>query len=294
MGSSKMAARPGKIPISNNPEQSQTVQTQQFLRNVVCSIFHVPPHMAGEIERGKATVEQMGQELKEYTFSPWTTALKIEYKRKLFPNSGIGRKPKNAYFVDFDMHEMTRPDAASLEKFYASGKQWGYLNTNDIRSREGINPIDEDWAEDYWMPINMTPLDPNHQDGNGDGNKPEPLNRAYSRLFRDAFGRVLIRENRDFRAFQQAFGPVLFPIRDVLTAETNRELRCESQPGSETDKFIGEYLSGLQKRSAEWTAESADETARQELERAIRALRVAVYREAAAAKAKQGEEQHAA
>jgi hypothetical protein len=45
--------------------------------------------------------------------------------------------------------------------------QWGYLCTNDLRAMEKLNPIEADWAEQYWMPINMTlvttPIDPTHQ-----------------------------------------------------------------------------------------------------------------------------------
>ena len=160
--------------ISNNPEQSQSIETQQFVRQQIASLLHVPPHMLGDVDKGRANTEQMAQELIQYTFTPWLNALKQEYKRKLFPMVG-GRRTQ--FYIGFDMSALIRPDAASREKYNASGRQWGYLNANDVRANEGLNPINEDWAEQYWMPVNMTlsttPINPTHQDGGGNGDVPE-------------------------------------------------------------------------------------------------------------------------
>jgi HK97 family phage portal protein len=286
-------------PLSNKPDESQMTETEQAAGVKICSIFHVPPHMVGV---GKTTsrsnTEQMAQEFISYTLSPWIAALKAEYKRKLFPSSGIGRTPRNRFFVDFDLTDLQRADASARNAFYSGGRQWAYLNTNDIRAFEKLNPIDELWAEDYWMPINMTladtPLDPNSQDGDGDGKKPEGDDDQvgkryfghYSRIFRDAFGRICAREQRDLKAIAAAFGPVLFSIRDGAFDLAAGELRVKGAPGAESERFVAEYLGSLQKRAVAWSNEVADVTAAAELRRAIKALRVAAYREAAGLKAK--------
>ncbi|HLH36009.1 MAG TPA: phage portal protein [Alloacidobacterium sp.] len=282
-------------PISNKPEESQMVETKDRLRSEICAVFHVPPHMVGDVNKStRSSTEQMAQEFFQYTLSPWMNAIKLEWKRKMFPSIGIGRTPKSRFYIDFDITDMLRPDAASREKFYGTGRQWGFLNTNDIRAFEKLNPIDEKWAEDYWMPINMTltetPLDPNHQDGAGVGDKPDDQRmRPFSRIFRDAFGRIITRQQRDLKAIQMAFGPVLFSIRDAWFDVAAQSLQLDAQPGLESGKFVEEYLAAMQKRAAEWTAESAEETVSQELQRAVRALRIAAYREAASLKAKEGE-----
>src|SRR5579885_199840 len=288
-------------PISNKPSESQTVEIEDRLRNKICAFFHVPPRMVGDTEKSsKTSSEQEGQEFLQYTLAPWLAAIRIEWKRKLFPSVGRGRTPRSRFYIDFDLTDMLRPDAASREKFYATGRQWAFLNTNDFRGFEKLNPIEEDWAEDYWMPINMTlaetPLDPNHQDGDGDGKKPEdPASERYfqhySRLFRDGFGRLLTREKRDIKAITSALGAVLFSVRDAWFDLAAHDLRIVGKPGAETNKFIAEYCGGLAKRAADWNDASADETSASELRRAIRALRVAAYREAASLKAKEGEQE---
>lgn len=281
-------------PISNKPNESQMIETERALRNKICSVFHVPPRLVGDDQvKGRASAEQDAQELVQYTLMTWIVALRQEFKRKLFPSSGIGRSPKNRFYVDFDLADMLRPDAATREKFYATGRQWAFLNTNDIRGFEKLNPIEEDWADAYWMPINMTltttPLDPTHQDGAGNGDVPdgddERSLQAYSGLFRDAFGRVLARKTRDSRAIASSFAAVLTAVRDASFADATRCLGIVAKPGSESDRFVAEYMCGMEKRAADWSADSVE----YERARAFRAVRVAAYREAAGVKAKQEE-----
>jgi HK97 family phage portal protein len=164
-------------PISNNPEQSQTVELRQLIRSDIAALFHVPGHMVGVDSKGKSSSEQEAQEFQQYCLASLINPIKQEFKRKLFPHSGIGRTPRNRFYVGFDMSDFIRPDAASREKYIATMKMWGNFSTNDCLAKEGENPINEPWADQYWMPINMTltttPVDPTHQDGAGNGIVPD-------------------------------------------------------------------------------------------------------------------------
>src|SRR6185312_9211345 len=99
-----------------------------------------------------ANTEQIGLEFVTFTLSPWLKSWQQEFKRKLFPKTG---RTAGRFFAMFDTRPMTMPDAASRQSFYNSGKQWGWLNTNDIRELEHLNPVDDASADDYWMPVNM-------------------------------------------------------------------------------------------------------------------------------------------
>jgi HK97 family phage portal protein len=294
----------GFEPIANDPEKSQTIEARKYTRSEICAIFHVPPHMVGDVDKGRANTEQLAQEYIQYTLSPWLVGIKQEWKRKLFPHTGVGRTPRNNFMVDFDLSDMMRAESAAREKFYATGKQWGFLNSNDCRAMEKLNPIeDETVGESYWMPVNMTlaekPIDFTTPDGSGNSNpgaaappsKAEPkkqraLFSAYSRIFRDALGRILARNNPDIHAFKRCFGPILFAVRDLAAIDACLELRVQATVGQETDRYIGQYLVGMMKRSAEWTTDSAEAVCEHELDRALRAVRVAVYREIATEKAR--------
>lgn len=295
-------------PISNKPDESQMSETEERQAIKICAFFHVAPRLVGLSKvTSKSSTEQEGQEFLTITLSPWLAALKAEYKRKLFPNAGVGRAPRNRFFVDFDVTDYQRADATAREAFYASGRQWGYLSANDVRAFEKLNPIEEPWAEDYWMPINMTlsttPLDPSSEAGNvGNGHKgdnkgknagiggsqtdDDPISdryvKHYSRLFADAFGRVSAHKKRDFRAVCSAFGPVLFSMRDGLFDLAAMQMRIKGTPGTESERFVADYMGAMQQRCTSWTPADSDH----ELKRAVAAIRVVSFREAATLKAK--------
>jgi HK97 family phage portal protein len=279
-------------PMSHNSQEAQAKEMREFLRTEVAALFHVPSRMVGDTAtKTRGSTEQENQELLDFALSPRITAIRQEYKRKVFPNAGVGRRPKNPYFLGCDTWEMLRGDSASREKFYASGKQWAYANTNDIRVREGFDPIQEDWAEQFWMPVNMTlvttPVDPTHACEPAVGAASvEPVTRAYGRVFEDAFHRVVAREKRDSALLQRCFAPVCYALRDLCGGLAARDLGVAAGPGVESERFVGEFLAGLTKRASSWTTDQAATVCAEELGRAARGIRVAVYRELAAAKAK--------
>ncbi|HEY8748274.1 MAG TPA: phage portal protein, partial [Tepidisphaeraceae bacterium] len=307
-------------PISNKPNESQMIETQRELRLSICAIFHVPPRMVGDDQvKGRASAEQDAQEFIQYALNSPISALKLEWKRKLFPSRGVGRTPKNRFYMDFDLTDMLRPDAASREKYYGTGRMWGFLNTNDVRGFEKQNPIEEPWAEQYWMPVNMTltttPINPSYQDGAGNGDAAGDVKdpkaakdskrgavageeddarpvHLYRRLFQDAFHRVCNRQKRDLNAITGAFTPILMTLRDGYFARAAQELGIQFLPGTESDSFLTEYLGAMQHRATQWN-DADKEIAEAELQRACKAFRVAGYREAASMKANEGDKHEA-
>ncbi|MBZ5621474.1 MAG: phage portal protein [Acidobacteriia bacterium] len=284
-------------PMSNNAQESQTVEQRVFIRTEIASLLHLPVRLVGDTSKGsKASTEQENQELLDLALEPWLNAIRQEWKRKLFPNRGIGRTPRSRMFVDFDVSGFIRGDAQSREKFNASGSQWSYLCPNDIRAIEKLNPIEEEWAEEFRMPVNMTlvttPVDPSQQNPGGEqpaAGKPFGGARAYLGLFRDALGRVLRREKRDLAAFRGCFGAVLYALRDQFVDEAASGLGLEAPAQGESNQFVEQYIGGLAKRGAGWTAEQAGAVATDELGRAIREIRACCWREAGEARARQGE-----
>jgi hypothetical protein len=67
--------------------------------------------------------------------------------------------PTDRRLAKFDVRRLLYPDAESRAKYYESGKQWGWLNSNDILELEDMNPIPSSAGEVYWMPTNMQDAD---------------------------------------------------------------------------------------------------------------------------------------
>ncbi len=156
---------------SNNPQEAQALETKSFIRTQVAALLHLPVRIVGDTSRSsRASVEQENIEILDFTLRPWLKLITSEVKRKMFPRKNPRLK---SYYMDFNTWDLVRGDAASREKFYGTGRQWTFLSANDVRAFEKLNPIEEDWAEQYHVPANMTlaqtPLNPNIQDGAGKG-----------------------------------------------------------------------------------------------------------------------------
>ena len=283
---------------SVSPDEAQFLETRKLQIAEVCRVFGVPPHMVADTERtNRANTEQIGLEFVTFTLGPWLEAWQQEFRRKLFPSrSGVGR-PQKKYCFLFETRALTMPDAQSRQAYYNSGKQWGWLSTNDINELEGRNPVDDPSADAYWMPVNMQEMGAEEEqdadDGANGGAPPakqdktaQRFTRSYLPLFTDAIGRILTRSKPDSDAFRKAFCPVLEAIAQRLSEMAAAEFRCE-QPDLAGSRFMLDYIDGMKVRSEQWRAENIRLFAEPELNRAVKALLIEVYRSAGTARAKQ-------
>jgi len=296
--------------VGTAPEEAQMLETRLHQQREICSLFHVPPHMLGDSStQNRANTEQMGLEFVTYCMRPWFSCWEHELRRKLFTGSARGRNASKKFFPLFDVRNLMLPDAASRQAFYASGKQWGFLSTNDIHELEDMNPIDDPTADHYWQPVNMRSTQnaeaadakaaattvpgpapvPSTPPTGADNNTPAQnmLISAYFRLFRDAFGRALARDRADIKGFRRVFEPVFMAFTDLLMASVDPSLRDGNSFPASLLEFARDYVGAMHLRSAVWTAEKADEQTWAELLRAGEAIQAAVAREVCSGKVKE-------
>lgn len=264
--------------IGLEPEKSQFLETREFQRRAIASVFQVPAHMLGESSSGKSTVEQTSIEFLNYCLNPWLVSFEMEFKRKLFaPDS-----KDSAYFAKFDTNRLLYPDSESRSKYYTGGKNSGWLNSNDIREHEDMNPIEDGSGDIFWMPINMqdaaNPLTAPHIGGKqniagaqeaenplGGAKKnqgknltppaavpapqsPRALITHYTRtfypMFKDAAGRIMNRKEVDETDFKRCFHPVLHAVIESLAADL-APASAVAFPASEFELQVEAYLEGM-------------------------------------------------
>ena len=156
--------------IAATPEEGQMLGTRQYERAEICAVFNVPQHMVAASDKsGKSNVEQSSIEFVQYCLNPWIVAWQMEMNRKLFPKMG---RTANKFFPYFDKRHLMYPDADSRAKFYASGRQWGYLTKNDIRELEDLNPDESGAGDIYTVQVNMQNDAALIPGGASDGKKP--------------------------------------------------------------------------------------------------------------------------
>lgn len=204
------------------PEDAQFLETRRFQVEEIARWYRIPPHVIGDVDRSTSWgtgIEQQNIGLLTYTLRPWLVRWEQALNSKLIPEN-----ERSSYFVEFLVDGMLRGDIAARYAAYSVGRQWGWLSANDIRELENLNPIDAGGGDDYLVPLNMTPMGESFLPaGSATSGKAvesrrhmlrvrgatgrRRLRQAYRRLFLQAGGRIVRREEADvMRAAKKAYG----------------------------------------------------------------------------------------
>lgn len=145
-----------------NPDEAQFLQTRQFQRSEIASIYGVPAHMLGDPSETKATIEQKALEFLIWTVKPWLRRWEQAMNVKLFPAKGAKPGPKAPrYFIKFDTSEYERSDYATTLKGIQTGRYAGLYTVDEGRKLLGLNPVTDDNfdtaqpGKGLWRPVNM-------------------------------------------------------------------------------------------------------------------------------------------
>ena len=134
-------------PIAIPPEQAQFLETRKFQVDEIARIFHVPPHMIGDLERSTfSNIEQQSLEFVKYTLNPWVCRWEQALTRSL-----LSPKEKREYSIKFNVDGLLRGDYQSRMNGYAVGRQNGWMSANDIRELENMDKISEEKGGDLYL-----------------------------------------------------------------------------------------------------------------------------------------------
>lgn len=141
-------AKFANVPQPNN-EQSQFLESRRYQDESIAKIFGVPPHKVGDLSHAHFTnVEQENQNYVTDTLLPWCTQWAQCLNQKL-----LSPAERRVYSFDFVFEGLLRGDIATRFAAYATARQWGWMNVNEIRRRENLNPVEG--GEIYLQPLNM-------------------------------------------------------------------------------------------------------------------------------------------
>jgi len=141
------------IGLSN--EQAQFIQGRKFSKSDIAMWFRMPPHKIGDLENATfSNIEHQALEFVTDTIRPWLVRWEKALLMKLF----TADERKN-YAIEFLVDAILRGDTASRYAAYAVGRQWGWLNVDEIRERENMNPLPNGEGKVYLHPLNMVSSD---------------------------------------------------------------------------------------------------------------------------------------
>jgi HK97 family phage portal protein len=128
----------------------QYMEVMKLNRTQVASIFRVPPHKIGDLE--KATFANIEHQSIEYVMDclfGWAKRRESSIRMQLID------QPRY-YYGEHSLDALLRGDLKARYDAYAVARQWGWLNVNDIRRRENMNGIGAAGTI-YMQPLNMVP-----------------------------------------------------------------------------------------------------------------------------------------
>lgn len=137
--------------IGINPDDAQFLESRKFSVTEIARMFNIPPHFLRDLERATfSNIEQQAIEFVVYSLRPWCVRLEQRLKIEL-----LSPQDRVTHFIKFNVDGLLRGDIASRYNAYHVAKQDGWINADEIRELEDLNPIPGGKGQDYWQPVNM-------------------------------------------------------------------------------------------------------------------------------------------
>lgn len=139
--------------VGMTPQDLNFFQGRDFDIFEVARWFRLPAHMlAANLQQPRANMEQQGLEFVIFSLGPWVVRLEQTGRRDLLHP---GERAK--HFLELNVAGLLRGDLKTRYAAFAQGRQWGWLNVNEIRALENLDPTPD--GNEYLRPINMEPVD---------------------------------------------------------------------------------------------------------------------------------------
>lgn len=134
------------------PDEAQFLESRKHHPIEICRWFGVPPHKVFQLERATwNNIEHQNLEFASDAVQPIVTQFEQEADLKLF-----GRVNRGVLYTKFNMAALLRGDQKSRFEAYEIGHRNGWLNADEIRALEDMNPIPGGLGKLYVMQAQMT------------------------------------------------------------------------------------------------------------------------------------------
>jgi len=140
-------------PISITPAEAQFLETNKNGVLEVCRWLNIAPHKLKELSNGTySNIYQQSTEHVQHTLMRWIVSNEQECNRKLFSKALRGIE-----YVKFNVNFLLRGDLQMKQAYYTAAIYSGYMNRNEIRALEDLNPVDG--LGDFLQPTNLQTLE---------------------------------------------------------------------------------------------------------------------------------------
>lgn len=137
--------------IGINPDDAQFLESRKFNVSEIARMFNLPPHFLRDLEHATfSNIEHQGIEFVVYTLRPWL--VRLEQRLAI---DCLSPEEQLEHFIYFNVDGLLRGDIAARYAAYKTAKENGWMNADEIREFEDMNPLPEGKGQDYWQPMNL-------------------------------------------------------------------------------------------------------------------------------------------
>jgi HK97 family phage portal protein len=139
-------------PFSLSPQELQFLGVRDFQRYDIATFMGVPPFLIGATEKATSWgsgIEQQGIAFVTYTLLDWVKTWEEAIKRDLLPE-----RDWETHDFRFYTQSLMRGDSKAREAYYRGGLQYGWLNPDEVRALEDMNPRADGQGGVYYDPPN--------------------------------------------------------------------------------------------------------------------------------------------
>lgn len=148
------------------PEDAQFLEQRKFNEVQVASIFRVPPHKIGNLDRATfSNIEQQSIDFVTDSLRPWLRRLEARLAREVYDDPVRDAD----LYCEFLVDALLRGETKTRYEAYAQGLNNGFLTTNEVRRAENLAAVDG--GDVLFKQLNTTPLITN---SDGDVAEPDP------------------------------------------------------------------------------------------------------------------------
>jgi HK97 family phage portal protein len=137
-------------PISITPNEAQFLETRKFQAVQIAALYRVPPHMIDPSVQSSwgSGIEEQNAFFAEYTLVPWIARLEQAFSR-LLPVGQV---------IKWNLDAKLRAKLSERYAAYAVGLSNGFLNGDDVREKEDLDPIPDGLGQKFYRPANLIEL----------------------------------------------------------------------------------------------------------------------------------------
>ena len=137
-------------------DKAQFLGTREFEIREVANWIMVPPHKIGDTTKASYnSLEQENQSYLDNGLDPWLVNWEAECSQKLLTGP---QKDRDTHMVEFVRGALVRADLQKRGLYYKTAIGNGWMNQDEVRARENMNPLPNGDGQHFWMPQNMAPI----------------------------------------------------------------------------------------------------------------------------------------